>query len=92
MTDIQVPQWTLGDRLRKAREWADLSQDALADELGMSRRSIGNYEHGEREPRRSTLMAVSMRCGVPLWWLLGEAEPPVRSRWFSRAQLVQVAA
>lgn len=70
-----VPVWTLGDRLRKAREGAGLEQSAIADDLGVSRRSVGNWECGHVVPKRATLLAWALRTGVPVWWLEGAEEP-----------------
>ena len=67
--------WTLGDRLRKARDAAGLNQDQLADELGISRRSITNYERGQATPIRSILIVWAMRCGVPFEWLADGTHP-----------------
>lgn len=64
-----VPTWTLGDKLRKARETANLHQSQLAAEIGISTSSIRGYEHARRAPRRAVLEAWAARCGVPVWWL-----------------------
>lgn len=64
-----VPEWTIGDRLRKARELTGLSAQDFADEIGVSRQTIANAESGTRHPRRITLRAYAMRTGVPLAWL-----------------------
>ncbi len=66
-----VPTWTLGDRLRKAREHANLRQEELAAELGISRASVSVYESGHRPPMRSILLAWAMVCHVDLDWLTG---------------------
>lgn len=41
----------LGSRLREAREAANLTQDELAERLGMSRRSLQDCELGLAWPR-----------------------------------------
>lgn len=73
MAEIQAvgfaPEWRLQDRLRRAREFADLHQADLALEIGISRRSLGKYEAGEVVPRTHVLMAWALRCGVPYAWL-----------------------
>lgn len=84
-----VPEFTMADRLRKAREVAGLDQAQLASELGISRASVGNYEAGNTTPRRPTLLAYAMRTGVSLAWLTtgdtagggpgGEGLPPLDS-------------
>jgi transcriptional regulator with XRE-family HTH domain len=67
-----VPRWTLGDRLRKARENAGFSQAALARETGIPARSIGRYETGTTKPSRPQLLAWSIATEVPLEWLTGD--------------------
>lgn len=69
-----IPQWTLGDRLRKARIDAGLTQAQLEEHAGISRRSAVNYEQGKTAPGRKELIAWSVATGVPLVWLeTGEA-------------------
>lgn len=64
-----VPEWTVADRVRKARESAGLKQGELADQVGMSRGGIARIEQGKGEPRRTTLIAVAFATGVSLQWL-----------------------
>lgn len=64
-----VPEWTLGDRLRKARETADLEQIELARDIGVSRNTVANYERGKTTARRPVVLAWAVRCGVPIEWL-----------------------
>lgn len=64
-----VPNWTVADRARKAREYADLTQGELADQLGMARTSLARVEQGKAEPRRTTLIGISFATGVSLEWL-----------------------
>lgn len=77
-TPAPVPQWTLGDRLRKAREHAGLKQTEMAAEIGIGRSSIINYESDKAIPARPVLIAWAIRCAVPYEWLTGE--PVFRSR------------
>lgn len=69
-----IPQWTLADRLRKARLHAGLEQAELAAEIGIGRSTIVNYESGKTEPSRPVLLAWSLRCGVSYEWL-SEMDP-----------------
>lgn len=69
----RIPAFTIGDRLRKAREdKTGLDQGPFAQELGISRGTVSHYERaGTIEGmKRPYLMAWAMRCDVPLEWLL----------------------
>jgi transcriptional regulator with XRE-family HTH domain len=66
------PRWTLGDRLRKAREIAGLTQTEMAEQIGIARNSVGRYESGDYEPSRPVLIAWAFRTGVSLSWIMGE--------------------
>lgn len=65
-----IPEWTVADRLRKAREHAGMKQSELAEEIGVSRNSISNYESSVVAPRRIVLNAWSRATKVPLAWLM----------------------
>ena len=67
-----VPQWTLGDRMRKARETAGLKQAELAERIGIGRSSIVNYESGRADPSRPVLLSWALATGVAYEWLAGE--------------------
>jgi transcriptional regulator with XRE-family HTH domain len=72
---VRVPTWTIGDLLRKAREHAGLEQMELAEELGISRATVSNYERGHVRPRKAVVMAWAMRTGVPVAWLQTGGNP-----------------
>ena len=71
----RVPAWSLGDRLRKARDQADLSQAALAKAIGIARASVINYESGRSTPNRPVLLSWALQCGVDFGWLAGSPHP-----------------
>ncbi len=60
----------LADRLRKALKVAGISVQEMADELGRNRVTVGNYLAGRTTPDKPTLIVWSIRCGVPLDWLI----------------------
>lgn len=72
----RTPTWTLGDKLRKARTSAGLEQVDLANELGIARNSVANYENGRTTPRRAVLLAWALCTGVSLDWLTEDDTPP----------------
>lgn len=65
----RIPEWTLGDRLRKARELTGLGQREFASEIGVSHQTVTNAEKGHRAVRKITLNAWQMRTGVDRHWL-----------------------
>lgn len=64
-----VPEWTIADRLRKAREHAQMDKGEFAEKIGISRNSVGNYENGHTVPRTIVINAWAFATGVPREWL-----------------------
>lgn len=79
MNRTQTPAWTLGDRIRKARKSAGMTQAQLAAAIGdASATSVNNWETGASKPRElvDTCRAIAVATGVPFEWvLLGDQEP-----------------
>ena len=72
----RIPEWSIADRLRKARESAGLEQTELAAATSISRATISAAERGHRVPSRSNMRLWSMATGVPLAWLESGMTPP----------------
>lgn len=64
-----VPTIEVKHRLRIAREFAQLDQDQLAERMQASRSAISNAENGKGRPRRTTINAWALACGVPASWI-----------------------
>ena len=62
--------------LRELRTKAGLSQQQLADKIGISKSSINMYERGEREPGIETLEAFADFFNVDMNYLLGKIGKP----------------
>lgn len=61
-----------GERLRKAREYAGLSQAQLAEHIGISQPAISQLEKGDGTGSEFTVQ-FAVRCGVrPEWLATGE--------------------
>ncbi len=65
---------TLGQRIRRLRNAAGLSQDALAREAGVGRVTLVRLEKGEQTPRYKTLGAIARALGADVSDLLAEPE------------------
>lgn len=66
-------QRTLGKNLREYRLSRNLSQEALADEIGLHRTYIGGLERGERNLKLQSIERLADRLGVPPLSLFQEA-------------------
>ena len=64
----------LGERLRQAREGRGLTQEALAEELHVSRQTVSNWERGKTLPDIQSLVGAASTLGMGLPELLGEDE------------------
>lgn len=60
--------------LRALRTNRGLSQQALADKLGISKSSINMYERGEREPAFETLELIADFFNIDMDYLLGRTD------------------
>ena len=72
----RIPVFSLGERIRKVREDMGLSQQQLADELAVDRKTIGNWETERTLPRYRDLMMLSSVADVSLEWLAGDLFRP----------------
>jgi transcriptional regulator with XRE-family HTH domain len=64
-----VPEFSMGDRLRKAREHAGLEQVDLAKTLGIHRQTISRYERNAAMPIASVIVVWALVTQVDLLWL-----------------------
>ena len=64
----------LGQRIRRLRNAAGLSQDALAREAGIGRVTLVRLEKGEQKPRYRILGAIAKALGADVSDLLVEPE------------------
>lgn len=60
-----------GDKLKKLREANNLSQQQLAEKLGMSPSGIGMWEQNRRQPDNETLKKIAQLFDVSTDYLLG---------------------
>ena len=65
----------LSKKILYCRKRAGLSQEALAERLGVSRQAVSKWETGEAMPEAGKLAALAAALGVSVDWLLSEDEP-----------------
>ena len=69
----------LANRLVELRKQNKLSQEALAEKLGLSRQSISKWERAEASPDTDNLMALAEVYGMSLDELLGNEVKEVKT-------------
>lgn len=57
--------------LRKARLAIDITQQELADKVGITRKTLNMYEKGHREPSASVIVKLADQLHVTTDYLLG---------------------
>lgn len=65
---------TVGQRIAQKRKELGLSQEALGEQLGVSRQAIYKWESDASLPEIEKLVALSRIFSVPVGWLLGVEE------------------
>ncbi len=69
----------LSNKIYTLRKGAGLSQEALAEKIGVSRQAISKWETGEATPEVTKLLALSTTFNVSTDWLLNDdAELPTQ--------------
>jgi transcriptional regulator with XRE-family HTH domain len=68
-------EFHIGDRLAKALTVAGVNNLEMAEYLGISANTIGNYTSGRTAPKMQTLRLWALRTGAPLDWLLTGIDP-----------------
>lgn len=66
---------TLAEKILYCRKRTGLSQEALAERLGVSRQAISKWETGEAMPEVTKLAALAKVFGVTADWLISDEEP-----------------
>lgn len=67
---VRNKQITLGRRIGDLRRAADLTQDDLADRMGVERRTIQRYENAVTDPRYADLLLLAHALRVHVTDLL----------------------
>ncbi|HPQ96499.1 MAG: helix-turn-helix transcriptional regulator [Thiothrix sp.] len=80
----------LGDRIRKAREKNDLTQEQLALRLGVKKSTIDKWEQETSTPRVNRLTTLAGILNVPLLWLMagGDRVPEPGPELLSSSELM----
>ena len=67
---------TLAEKIAWCRKRASLSQEELAEKVGVSRQAVSKWELGDATPEVGKLLQLARAFGVTTDWLLSEDDPP----------------
>ena len=67
---------SLGDALREHRTECKMTQEFVAETLGVSRQAVSKWENGTSDPNTSNLIALAKLYGISAEKLLKELENP----------------
>ncbi len=79
-----VPAWDIADAMQKSlRGMPHLTVQGIAQRLGVSRNTVGNWLNGRVQPDDRTLIAWAELTAVPYRWLIGvkRRSDPFRPRF-----------
>ena len=68
---------SMGARLRQAREYLGVSQEAVAEALGVPRASVSAMESGRRKGSSLELRDLARLSKRPLEWFYGDDAQPI---------------
>ena len=79
MNDQSTAPATMGERISLLRRRAELSQDALAEKLGVSRQAVSKWETDQCAPDTYNLIALSRLLDASLEYIALGTQPPATS-------------
>ena len=79
---------TLGQRIQKGRKEAGLSQEELAEQLGVSRQAVSRWENDNGYPEMEKIIRLSQIYQVSLDYLVGNEQEKSGGRGYIRKRLV----
>ncbi len=65
---------SLGEAIKARRTACNMTQELVAERLGVSRQAVSKWESGASDPSTSNLLALAKLFGVPAEELLREVE------------------
>lgn len=72
--ELKAERASLGEVVRARREACGMTQELVAQKLGVSRQAVGKWESGKSEPSTTNLMALAELFGTDAAELLREVK------------------
>ena len=81
---------SFGENLQTIRRKNQLSQEELAEMLGVSRQAVSKWELGEGYPEVDRLLILSKKLNISLDSLLGGENPPIASENGKSSDIIRI--
>lgn len=71
----------IGDNLKRIRQLRGIDRVDVAEKLGVSIKTIGNWERGDRDPSSADILKLAKIYDVPTAELVGHIDSPIDNRF-----------
>ncbi|HCE63009.1 MAG TPA: DNA-binding protein [Clostridiales bacterium] len=78
--EVKIVRKSLSEMLRENRARCKMTQEFVAESIGVSRQAVSKWEKGTSEPNTSNLMALAKLYGIPAEDLLKGVESALEAQ------------
>ena len=78
--EIKIVRKSLSEMLKENRTRCKMTQEFVAESIGVSRQAVSKWENGTSEPNTSNLMALAKLYGIPAEDLLKGVESALEAQ------------
>lgn len=78
--EVKIVRKSLSEMLKEKRTHCKMTQEFVAESIGVSRQAVSKWENGTSEPNTSNLMALAKLYGIPAEDLLKGVESALEAQ------------
>ena len=78
--EVKIVRKSLSEMLKENRTRCKMTQEFVAETIGVSRQAVSKWENGTSEPNTSNLMALARLYGIPAEDLLKSVESALEAQ------------
>ena len=78
--EVKIVRRSLSEMLKENRTRCKMTQEFVAESIGVSRQAVSKWENGTSEPNTSNLMALAKLYGIPAEDLLKGVESALEAQ------------
>ena len=78
--EVKIVRKSLSEMLKENRTRCKMTQEFVAESIGVSRQAVSKWENGASEPNTSNLMALAKLYGIPAEDLLKGVESALEAQ------------